>query len=560
MKNRVQLADAYYRLSREEARQGESSSIKNQREIVQTYCRECGIILVKEFVDDGYSGANFNRPDFQNMLEHLKTGKANMVITKDLSRLGRDMSESSYYAERYFPEHNVHYLAISDSFDSQGDNMMAPFQFAMNDVYLRDTSRKVKQVLTHKKKAGKYCACPPFGYRKDSRYRDKLVPDEETAPTVKRIFQLASEGMSARAIATILNEDGCIPPLKYRVLYRDDFSDHGAARASDEWCYVTVKRILRNRVYLGHTVLGKTKKASVKSKVKLPIPEDEWLITLDTHEPLVSQEQFDKAQYFMEKNTHTWRDNPAFRISIFGGIAFCASCGGAMCSGGSVYKGERNKYWYLVCNNLPARSPNHCESGARIKYETLVEIVRQDLNRVLCLSDSDIQRITEAAVKKVKSQTDSIPLQDQINKMQHRIDDIDKIISKLYQDNVSGKIDDARLDRMVADLEAESNTLNEKQARLQKGITDAAVVRSSYEAFFALAKEYRHIETLTREIVSTFIERIEIGPKILPEGLKMAGPKTSYRQMIRIHYRFIGPLDQEHIREVAGKQGKQVAV
>lgn len=552
MKNRTQLADGYYRLSREEAKGGESASIKNQREIVQAYCKEQGIVLVREFVDDGYSGANFDRPDFQQMLMHLKTDKVNMVITKDLSRLGRDMSEASYYAERYFPEQSIQYIAISDHFDSDGDNMMAPFQFAMNDVYLRDTSRKVRQVLTHKKKNGLYSACPPFGYRKDNRCRDRLVPDENTAPTVKRIFELAADGYSCRSIAETLNRDTVIPPLKYRVLYRDEFSESGAAHASDEWNYITVKRILRNRVYLGHTLLGKSKKVSVKSKLKLPLPEDEWLVTQDTHEPLVTQAQFDRAEHFMGKNTRTWRENPAFRLSIFGGVAFCSSCGGAMCSGGSVYKGEREKYWYLVCNSLPKRSAKRCETGARIKYGTLLEIVRQDLNRVLHLSDKDMREITDAAVKAAETRNGTVSLPDQISVARHRIGDIDKIVGKLYQDNISGKIDDDRLDRMVAELEAESTALKEKQTRLQKGISDSALVRDSYQAFFELAKKYRTIEVLDREIVTTFIERIEIGPKILPEGLKIAGPKTPYRQMIRIHYRFIGELTQEHVRDVPG--------
>ena len=161
MRNHVQLADAYYRLSDEERKYGESASITNQRTIVREYCEKHGIILVEEFADDGYSGGNFERPGFRAMLEHLKTGKVNMVITKDLSRLGRDMTESSHYAERYFPEHGIRYLAPGSNFDSEEDNLMAPFLFAMNDVYLRDTSRKVKQTLNTKRNNGKYVACPP---------------------------------------------------------------------------------------------------------------------------------------------------------------------------------------------------------------------------------------------------------------------------------------------------------------------------------------------------------------------------------------------------------------
>lgn len=176
MTNHLKLADSYLRLSDEEKKYGnESESITNQREIIRDYCKRQGIIIVSEFVDDGYSGGNFERPGFQAMLNHLAAGKANTVITKDLSRLGRDMTESSYYAERFFPEHGIHYLAPGNDFDSMGDNLMAPFQFAMNDVYLRDTSRKVKQTLDMKRKKGKYAACPPYGYRKAERTTDQLV-------------------------------------------------------------------------------------------------------------------------------------------------------------------------------------------------------------------------------------------------------------------------------------------------------------------------------------------------------------------------------------------------
>ena len=196
------------------------------------------------------------------MLEHLKTGKANMVITKDLFRLGRDMTESSHYAERYFPEHGIHYLAPGSNFDSEEDSLMAPFQFAMNDVYLRDTSRKVKQTLNTKRNNGKYVACPLYGYRKAERTTDQLVPDENTAPVVKMIFDLAA--------------------------------------------------------------------------------------------------------HFMGENTKANGVHPAFRHSIFGGIACCACCGAAICSGGSVYNGEREKYWYLVCNNLTSRdSPPEAASPGR---------------------------------------------------------------------------------------------------------------------------------------------------------------------------------------------------
>ena len=192
------LVFAYLRLSNEEAHSSESASIANQRQIIQNYCHNHGLTLVREFVDDGFSGGNFDRPAFQEMLQQLKAGKANMVITKDLSRLGRDMREASYYAEQFFPERGIRYLTIADNFDNSHENCMAPFQFAMNEVYLRDGSRKVKDVLRNKRENGQYCACPPYGYRKNPADKNRLAPDEQTASIVQRIFERAAAGDSSR--------------------------------------------------------------------------------------------------------------------------------------------------------------------------------------------------------------------------------------------------------------------------------------------------------------------------------------------------------------------------
>lgn len=561
MNTNLKLADAYYRLSVEEANEGESSSIKNQRSIVRQYCEEHNITIVKEFIDDGYSGSNFDRPGFNAMLSHLNTGAANMVITKDLSRLGRDMTEASHYAEMYFPEHGVHYLAISDNFDSNEINLMAPFQFAMNDVYLRDTSRKIKQVINQKMSKGEYCACPPFGYMKNPNDTTTLIPDPETAPIVQKIFSLAESGKSAHAIANILTDEGYITPLKYRVLYRDTFSEKGAARAVDEWNHTTVKRILKNQVYLGHTMLGKTKKASLKSKKKVKLPKENWHITENTHQPLVTQEQFDRAAYYMGMNTKSWRENEKCRSSIFNGITFCANCGGAMCSAGSVYKGEREKYWYLSCNNIPKRSKNHCEQGARIKYSDLLEIVKNDLNQLISLTDEDIKEITNDALKRSGQVNIYENSEDNQKAIEKRLETIDKIIIKLYNDNATGTLSDDMLNKTVSNMSEEATKLKKQLAEIQNNLSSGNDIVDSYDKFFRLAKQYTHIDVLTEEIVRTFIERIEIGKKELPEGYQAAGKNVPYRQQIKIFYRFIGDIQEnDNIRQNEPDLSDKIAV
>lgn len=542
------IAFAYLRLSNEEAAEGESSSISNQRMIIQTFCERNEIFLARVFVDDGWSGGNFDRPAFQEMIALLEQGKANIVITKDLSRLGRDMREASYYAEQYFPERGIRYLTVADNFDTEQENIMAPFQFAMNEVYLRDGSRKVKEVLKAKREKGLYCACAPYGYVKDARNKNRLVPDEATAPVVQRIFEAAARGDSSRKIALDLNEDGVIPPLKYKVLYQGNFSEDGAARASDLWNYTTVKRILKNSVYLGHTLLGKTKKASVKSKKKLQVPKDQWAVTEDTHDPLVTQELFDLAQFNLGRGSFDYRQYDHVRRSIFSGIAFCAKCGHALCSCGTVYKGEREKYWYLSCNRQRQDIAEPC-TGVRIKYSDIVEVVRQDLNSLIDLSPEEKEAVVREAMRRAGDDNLIKSRQIQLQKAQTRLTTIDKIITKLYTDNAEGKIDDNRLERMLSELQRESVGLEKTVASLS-GIDPVSETQQSYRAFFDLASKYTHIKELDRDTLVTFVKRIEVGPKVLPDGaVKATHRNQPFQQSVRIFYKFIGELDVIPIRD-----------
>ena len=543
------IAFSYLRLSREEAQRGESSSITNQRMIVENYCKQNGITIIREFVDDGYSGGNFNRPHFQEMLSEIENGKVNTVITKDLSRLGRDMRESSYFAEQYFPEHGIRYIAIADNFDSESENIMAPFQFAMNEVYLRDGSRKVKDVLKNKREDGLYCACPPYGYKKEERNKNHLVPDEITAPIVKRIFEAAAKGDSSRKIALDLNADGIIPPLKYRVLYRDKFSDKGASRSSDFWNYTTVKRILKNQVYLGHTLLGKSKKASVKSKKKIAVPKENWAVTENTHLPLITQEIFDLAHENMGKGTRDYLSYDNVRKSIFSGIAYCEKCGHALCSCGTVYKGEREKYWYLSCINKRKDITNPCD-GVRIKYSDLLQLVTDSLNELLNISDREIEKIVSEVIAEESSEKVINEKKAALSKANSRLMIIDKIIPKLYVDNAEGRLEDERLYQMVAELQNESASLKKTIQELSQ--TDAAQSKAdNYKMFFELTKSVSHIEKLDRETLHTFIERIEVGPKMFSNGITKATHRnTPFKQSVRIYYKFIGNIDNASLRDM----------
>ena len=536
---KADIGFSYLRLSDEDINNGDSESILNQRRFINDYCKAHNITLIGEFVDDGWSGGNFERPGFQSMMRELQKGKANMVITKDLSRLGRDMRESSYYAEQFFPEHGIHYIAISDNFDSTKDNVMAPFYFAMNDVYLRNGSKKVKEVLKNKRENGLYCACPPYGYKKDEHNKNLLVPDENTAPIVQRIFQQAANGDSTRKIAMDLNNDNIIPPLKYRVLYRDNFNERGASRASDYWNYTTVKRVLKNEVYLGHTVLGKTKKVSLKSSKKVKIDKDEWAVTKNTHQPLVSEEIFSKAKFNLGKNTKKYEGYERVRKSIFSGIIYCAKCGSALCSCGSVYNGEREKYWYLECTKKRKDIKTSCP-GVRIKYTDIMEIIRNDINSFIDMTDKDIKEIAEELVKINFSEDAIINKKGRADKIKSRLSVIDKMISKLYLDNAEGKISDKRLETTVNELEVEYASLSKTLAELESEESNKENLEGDVLKFFNLVKKYSRIEELTRDILLTFVDRIEIDEKIYSEGVvRDTHNNKPFTQNIKIYYKFI---------------------
>ena len=543
----LNLAFAYLRLSNEERTSGESSSISSQRLIIEQYCRANGITLVREFVDDGYSGGNFDRPGFKSMINQLEDGKVKLVITKDLSRLGRDMIGVSRYTEKFFPERGIRYIAISDSFDTTRTDVMTPFRLAMNEVYLIDGSVKVKNALKSKRESGQYCACPPYGYKKDPKDKNRLIPDEITAPVVHRMFQQAANGDSSRKIAMNLTNDGIVPPLKYRVLYRDQFSDEGAARASDAWNYTTVKRYLKNKVYLGHTELGKTRKASVKSTMKIKVDEEDWAVTLDTHPSLVSPALFERAQENLGKGSRDYRAFDHVRKSIFGGVAVCAKCGHAICSAGTVYKGEREKYWYLSCTHMRTDILDPC-TGTRIRYVDLMELVRRELNQLLAMTKEEMDAMVASIIAEKYSDTTLQNQKLRREKATAQLDMIDKIIRKLYVDNAEGRLDDERLAKMVADYEAESRGLQ----TLIRELSDenpAEKERENYEKLFHLVQQYTHLETLDRDVLLTFIERIEVGPKVYPEGTAKATHRNQpFTQAVRIFYKFVGELGGDSIR------------
>lgn len=327
--NNIYSVGLYLRLSKDDEQQGESVSIGTQRSILTDFCQHQGFQICKTYVDDGYSGLNFNRPSFQEMLEDIRLGQINMVITKDLSRLGRDYIMTGYYSEIYFPSVGVRYIALADDFDSlKGGNEIAPFKNILNDMYARDISKKVKNAKHQQARKGLFIGGQaPYGYQKDPDNKHQLIVDPEAAGVVRLIFSLAEEGLGNIAIAKQLKVRKIVTPSVYKYQHGDKRFVNCATFNEVEpynWCYGTVGQILNNRVYLGELTSLKTETANCKTKQRLPVPTENRIVTPNAHQAIIDYAQFDKIRQI--RTAHNCAAN-AGRFNLFRGKLFCECCG-----------------------------------------------------------------------------------------------------------------------------------------------------------------------------------------------------------------------------------------
>jgi hypothetical protein len=390
---------------------------------------------------------------------------------------------------------------------------------------------------------GKYCCAAPYGYKKDPNDIYHLVPDENTAPVVQEIFRLASSGESSNGIAKILSARGIDPPMKYR---RDTLKNGNLSNlinVSDDWNAITVRTILKNPVYLGHTVLGKTKKITPKSNARKPLSKDSWRITKNTHEALITAELFDLAKKNLANRRNDYRLCTTPRKNMFSGITYCATCGRGMCSSGAVYKGEREQYWYLACQNGRLDVKEKCPTRTRIKYSLLCDIVRRELRDLLALTQEEKEKIVKTAIELSSDSKSRQDFTKQLKVSEARLSDIQKVVAKIYEDMYLDKIsreqamslidgyDDerAKLEKQISEYRSQNEFLCEKEQQFEK--------------FFDALNEITSFDALTRDLVLRLIDRIEIGPKVFVDGQKHgARSKAPFTQIVQIYYKFIGEI------------------
>lgn len=376
--NKVYTAGLYLRLSKDDDQKGESISIGTQRSILVDYCETHGYKIHRIYVDDGYSGLNFNRPGFQSLLEDINQGLINMVITKDLSRLGRDYIMTGYYSEIFFPSEGIRYVAVSDDFDSLKErNDLAPFKNILNDMYARDISRKVKNAKHHRAKQGLFIGSQtPYGYQKDPDRSGRLIVDPEAAEVVRLIFSLAESGLGNIAIAKELETREIVAPSVYKYQHGDTrFSHYPAIKDGQvyRWRDVTVDQILKNKVYTGCMVSLKSEITDCKTKHYVSVPPERQIVTPNTHEAIITQEQFDKIREV--RKSHRCPSNTR-RFNLFRGKLFCESCGHPLAIS-RVQRVDGEKDIYLCMYHY--KHPEVCSKTHRVYHEMLYPYVLQQI-------------------------------------------------------------------------------------------------------------------------------------------------------------------------------------
>ena len=503
MPNNIYRAVIYIRLS--EADEGksyesESESITNQRNLLMNFVKEKGFIFVGEYVDDGYSGTNFERPGFTKMIEDIKNKMANLVIVKDLSRLGRDHVMTGYYIENFFPENNIRFISLQENYDSainQASNDSSTFIIACNDYYSRQNSIKIRSVLNDKRKKGKFIGSnPSYGYMKDPEEKGHLIPDPEYAPVVKKIFEMAANGVGLSDITSYLNDNKIKTPSSLKRK-----NPNSKMRYNEEWTISSVKKILKNRMYTGDMVQSVQTKVNYKSKKKKTLPKSNWDIVPGTHEPLVDKLTFERIQGNVKRTNKSISKRDK---RLFENLLFCKECGNAL----TITYRKNHNYWTINCNKY-ARDPRRrlCEPHF-MPYDKLekamLEVVRTTCKNYIKQIDS------KSLSKEIANKNNRI--EDNKEKIKYLENKIKEYISKidmLYEDKFKGNISDATYKRLSQETES---LLNKAQLDLEKyrGSKNESVKTKELEEYEKRIRELIDIKKPTRELLQTLIDKIEI--------------------------------------------------
>ncbi len=523
----------YCRLSRDDELQGDSNSIINQKAILQKYADDNGFRNTSVFADDGYSGTNFERPDWKRLMSLVDEGRVGTIIVKDMSRLGRDYLKVGMYTEMVFPNANVRFIAVNNGVDSanQIDNDMTPFINIFNEFYAKDTSRKIRAVFKAKGESGKPLACIiPYGYTKDPKDRSHWVIDEKAAEVVREIFRLCVQGYGVTQIVKILTTRKILTPTAYAkenglIAYRKDVEANKYA-----WSVRSVVNILSRMEYLGHTVNFKTYRKSYKQKKTIRLDPSAWQVFKNTHEAIIDQETFDIVQRIRDGRR---RKTLMGEMPILSGMVYCADCGAKLSQvRGKNWKHERE---YMVCSTYRKKGKQICPSHI-IHNCALEKILLSGIRSLTAYVREHEEDFVEMVMKQSKAEVEKSLRSEkkELSRAEARASEIDTIIRKLYEDNVCGKISDERFIKLSDDYEKEQKELKNHIKELEKNIAAKQESQVNADSFIQLVRSHTDIQELTPEIIREFVERIEVH-----QAQKVGKRKV---QRIRIIWNCIGEL------------------
>lgn len=529
LKQHEKSAALYCRLSRDDEYNCESLSIQNQKTMLAQYAREKGLINFSFYVDDGFTGTNFDRPDFKRMIGDIEDGKIGTVIVKDLSRLGREYLQTGYYTEIFFPQNDVRFIAVNDNVDSEkGENEFAPFKNIINEFYAKDISRKVKSAFRTRALNGGYClGTPAYGYKKVENSANRLVPDE-TAKTVRKMFQMCLEGKSVREIANYLRDLKILIPTAYEMTKAGKCGSESFPKYPYDWSKTTVYGILSNPIYTGKLVCMRYKTKSFKDKRIVKRPENEWITTENAHEALVSESDFETVQQHISVKRDKITSNPD---NIFRGLIICNDCGKHF--GFSKPSKKSSVKGYYRCSTSIRHGKAACGSHI-IKFEQLETVVLHDIQKHASLAEENIDRyvkyLDDITRKDKNGEINSY--KKEAEKARKRISELETVIQKMYEDKVFGVISEERYIAMSVNMENELSSLKTRLAELSEYLSDFEKSHKDVKAFAELIKRYIGITELTEELVHMLIE------KIVVHGKEVIDNETVIK--IDIYYRFIG--------------------
>ena len=530
-----QLITALYpRLSHEDELQGESNSISNQKRILETYAKQNGFSNLRWYTDDGYSGANFQRPGFQALLADIEAGKVGTVIVKDMSRLGRNYLQVGMYTEMIFPQKGVRFIAINDGVDSaQGENDFAPLRNIFNEWLVRDTSKKIKAVKRSKGMSGKPITSKPvYGYLMDED--ENFIIDEEAAPVVRQIYSLCLAGNGPTKIARMLTEQQIPTPgtLEYR---RTGSTRRYHPGYECKWATNTVVHLLENREYTGCLVNFKTEKPSYKLKHSIENPPEKQAVFENHHEPIIDRETWERVQELRKQRK---RPNRYDEVGLFSGILFCADCGSVMYQ--QRYQTDKRKQDCYICGSYKKRTAD-CTAHF-IRTDLLTAGVLSNLRKVTSYAAKHEARFMKLLIEQNEDgdRRRNAAKKKELEAAEKRIAELSAIFKRLYEDSVTGRISDERFTELSADYEAEQKELKERAARLREELSKAQEATANAEKFMNVVRRHTTIEELTPTLLREFVEKIVVHESVALDGKRRGKLR---RQEIEIYYSFVGKVE-----------------